>query len=93
MIMRDKLIELTSKYFNIGDSCAYNLTRVKEAFAYGTVCVEDFVEFDKDTVNDLVDYLIQNGVRVDYISVEEMPISKEDCDKAMDMAWDIVNEE
>lgn len=91
--MRDKLIELISKYFNIGDSCAYHLTRVKEAFAYGTVCVDDFVEFDEDTVNDLVDYLIQNGVSVDYISVEKMPISKADYDKAMDMAWDIVNEE
>ena len=43
--------------------CAgYNLTRVKTAFAVGTMSLEDFEEFDENTVGDIVDYLIANGV-------------------------------
>ena len=56
--IRDKLIELLAKYFTIGDSYAYNLTRVKEAFAVGTVTIDDFVEFDDDTIADIADYLL-----------------------------------
>lgn len=32
MLEREELIELLSRYFQIGDSYAYNLTRVKTAF-------------------------------------------------------------
>lgn len=56
--MRDRLIELLAKYFTIGDSYAYNLTRVKEAFAVGTVTIDDFVEFDEEVVADIADYLL-----------------------------------
>lgn len=70
MSTKDKLIKLLMEYFSIGDSYAYNLTRVKSAFGYGTIDLEDFEEFDEDTVNDLADYLIQNGVSVDYISLD-----------------------
>ena len=45
MDVREKLTELLSKYFNIGDSYAYNLTRVKIAFSCGTVGLDDFEEF------------------------------------------------
>lgn len=62
--MREKLIELLSRYFCIGDSYSYNLTRVKTAFDVGTMSLEDFEEFDDDTVADIVDYLIANGVTV-----------------------------
>ena len=60
--MRDRLIELLAKYFTIGDSYAYNLTRVKEAFAVGTVTIDDFVEFDDEVVADIADHLLANGV-------------------------------
>lgn len=55
---RDRLIELLAKYFTIGDSYAYNLTRVKEAFAVGTVTIDDFVEFDDEVVADIADHLL-----------------------------------
>ena len=64
MDVREKLVELLSKYFNIGDSYAYNLTRVKSAFACGTVGLDDFEEFDDETLGDITDYLIANGVTV-----------------------------
>ena len=59
---REKLIELLAKYFDIGDSYAYNLTRVKSAFACGTMGFDDFEEFDEETVADIADHLIANGV-------------------------------
>lgn len=62
--VREKLIELFTRYFDIGDSYAYNLTRVKSAFACGTMGFDDFEEFDEETVADIVNYLIANGVTV-----------------------------
>lgn len=59
---REKLIELLARYFTIGDSYAYNLTRVKSAFAVGTVSLDDFVEFDDEVIADIANYLVTNGV-------------------------------
>ena len=64
MDVREKLVELLAKYFDIGDSYAYNLTRVKSAFSCGTMGFDDFEEFDEETVSDIADYLISNGVTV-----------------------------
>lgn len=64
MNMKDKLKELLMKYFTIGDSYSYNLTRVKEAFVVGTVSLEDFVEFDEEFIDDVVEYLWENNVTV-----------------------------
>ena len=61
---REKLIELLAEYFNIGNSYAYNLTRCKSAFDCGTVGLDDFEEFDDETVEDIASYLIANGVTV-----------------------------
>ena len=61
---REKLIELLAKYFDIGDSYAYNLTRDKQAFMCGTMGFDDFEEFDEETVTDIADHLIANGVTV-----------------------------
>ena len=73
MDVREKLVELLSKYFDIGDSYAYNLTRVKSAFACGTMGFDDFEEFDEETVEDIASYLIKNGVTVqEWISVDDM---------------------
>ena len=72
MDVREKLVELLAKYFDIGDSYAYNLTRVKSAFACGTMGFDDFEEFDEETVADIADYLISNGVTVqEWISVDD----------------------
>ena len=63
---KDKLIEILSRYFEIGDRDCYHLTEVKEALAIGTVSREDFIEFDEDTVEldkdnveDLAEYIIK----------------------------------
>ena len=52
------------KYFTIGDSYSYNPTRVKSAFAVGTVSLEDFEEFDESVIDDIVEYLLKNNVTV-----------------------------
>lgn len=72
MDVREKLVELLAEYFNIGDSYAYNLTRVKSTFACGTVGLDDFEEFDDETVEDIASYLIDNGVTVqEWIPVKD----------------------
>ena len=72
MNVREKLVELLAEYFTIGDSYAYNLTRTKEAFAVGTVSIDDFEEFDDEVVADIADHLITHGVTVqEWISVSE----------------------
>lgn len=72
MDVRGKLVELLSEYFDIGDSYAYNLTRVKSAFAWGTMGLDDFEEFDEETVADIADHLIAHGVTVrEWISVKD----------------------
>lgn len=55
--LKDRLM----KYFCIGsDNCtAYNLTRVKEAKNYGTLSIDDFVEFDEEVINDIVDFVFK----------------------------------
>ena len=71
MDVREKLVELLSKYFDIGDSYCYNLTRTKNAFACGTMGFDDFEEFDDETVADIADHLIAHGVTVqEWISVK-----------------------
>lgn len=57
MIELEKLRQLLVEYFNIGDSYAYWLTRVKEAFAYGTVALDDFEEFTEESINDIIEFI------------------------------------
>ena len=64
MNTKDKLKDLLMEYFTIGDSYSYNLTRVKSAFAVGTISLEDFEEFDENIIDDIVDYLLKNNVTV-----------------------------
>ena len=56
---KDKLTEIISSYFSIGDSYTYELTRVKEGFGAGTISIDDFVEWNEDSVCDLVDFILQ----------------------------------
>ena len=81
MDVKDKLVELLAEYFNIGDSYAYNLTKVKSAFACGTVGLDDFEEFDDEMVKDIASYLTDNGVTVqEWISVKDrLPEEKVNC--------------
>ena len=81
MDVREKLVELLSQYFDIGDSYCYNLTRTKNAFACGTMGFDDFKEFDDETISDIADYLIDYGVTVqEWISVDDrLPEEKVDC--------------
>ena len=83
MDVREKLVELLAEYFNIGDSYAYNLTRVKSAFACGTVGLDDFEEFNDETVENIVSYLISNGVTVQECKVAEIDQFKLPIDDAI----------
>lgn len=87
---REKLIELLAEYFTIGDSYAYNLTRVKEAFSVGTMSLDDFVEFDDEVVADIADHLIDNGVS---LVPEARPISDWDEDDGDCLWWKFPIEE
>lgn len=62
--MKEKLIELLNKYFNVGDSDFYVCNRVKEAFTLGTMSLDDFSEVDEENTSDIADYLLANGVIV-----------------------------
>ncbi len=56
-ISKAELTKLLNRYFNVGDSDVYNLTRSKEAFKAGTMTLDDFTEFNEDNVEDLVNWL------------------------------------
>ena len=58
-----QLKEILMSYFCIGDSDTYQLTRVKEAFQIGTMTFDDFVEWDEEHVDDLIEY-IKNKIEV-----------------------------
>ena len=72
MDVRKKLTELLADYFHIGDSYHYTLGRDKEAFGLGTMGTDDFQEYDDDTVAEIAEHLIDNGVTVQkWIPVSE----------------------
>lgn len=58
-INREILYEILYKYFSIGDSYTYELTRVKDAFSYGTASLDDFEEWDSDRISDFCDYIVR----------------------------------
>lgn len=55
-----ELKEILMRYFDIGDSYHFELTRVKEAFEVGTMGLDDFQEWTEEDVNDLVEYIKKN---------------------------------
>ena len=55
----DRLADILSHYFLIGDSYTFELTRDKQAFAIGTMTFEDFSEWDDENVNDLAEYIVR----------------------------------
>ena len=57
----ERLKDVLMDYFDIGnDTYAYNLTRVKSAFDVGTMELNDFEEFNEETVDDIVAYIKNN---------------------------------
>lgn len=59
---RNKLIELLMHFFGFDGSDGtywYCLTRVKEAFAVGTVTLDDFVEMENETLEELADEILK----------------------------------
>ncbi len=55
---KEQLKQRLLDYFAVGVDCyAYNLTRVKEGFAVGTVTIDDFVEFDEGVIDDIVEHV------------------------------------
>ena len=56
---REKLIEILSQYFEIGDSYTYDLTRVKEAFELGTMTLDDFSEWNEENVANMADFIMK----------------------------------
>lgn len=63
MLNKEKLKEILMQYFDIDDSYTYNLMRVKEGFAVGTVTIEDFEEFDEEIIDDIVEYILDHYER------------------------------
>ena len=87
--MRERLMQLLSRYFNIGDSYTYNLTRVKTAFAVGTVDLDDFEEYTEDDVANLADRLIEDGVILPLVTVGQTVYRFGDPIKKI-YEWDVV---
>lgn len=87
--MRERLKQLLSRYFDIGDSYTYNLTRVKSAFAVGTVDLDDFEEYTEDDVANLADHLLDNGVIVPPVKVGQTVYRVGDPIKKI-YEWDVV---
>lgn len=59
IVKRENMMEALRKYFSIGNSYTYELTRVKSAFEVGTISLDDFEEWGEENISDLCDYLIQ----------------------------------
>lgn len=58
LLLTDRLNNILLNYFNVpSDTYSYNLTRSKEAFIVGAVTLDDFEEFDEDTINELAEYI------------------------------------
>lgn len=76
MNMKDKLKDLLMEYFSIGDSYSYNLTRVKSAFAVGTVSLEDFEEFDEEFIDDIVEYIMKNMGELKHEQIRSLQLGR-----------------
>ena len=75
-----KLVDILADFFNIGDSYHYTLGRDKEAFAIGTMGLDDFKEYTEETVEEIAAHLIANGVTVQrWIPLKERMPTKDDA--------------
>lgn len=61
ILNEEKLKSVLAEYFDVhGDTYAYNLTRVKTAFEIGTMTMDDFEEFNEETIDDIAGYIMKN---------------------------------
>lgn len=67
-ITEETIREILNRYFSIGDSYTFELTKVKEAFDIGTMTFDDFQEWSEENTADLADYLVAeiNGLFVQH---------------------------
>jgi len=59
---RDQIAEKLNEFFDINSkdgTYVYNLTRVKEAFGYGTMTIDDFEEIDEVFIYELADFILE----------------------------------
>lgn len=59
---KDELTAWLSEFFGINDTdgtYAYWLTRVKAGFHHDTVTLDDYVEFDDETVDQLAEHILK----------------------------------
>lgn len=59
---REKLVEWLGDYFGFNGqhgTYAHWLTRCKTAYGAGTMTMEDFQEFDEDTLFELADHILE----------------------------------
>ncbi|RNB59435.1 hypothetical protein EDM57_04645 [Brevibacillus gelatini] len=58
---REELVSKLAEYFGFNwkdGTYTYNLTRVKEAFDYGTMSLDDFQEMNDDDLYELADFIL-----------------------------------
>lgn len=59
---KESLVNMLVDWFGLNDrdgTYFYNLTRVKEAFGYGTMTLDDFTEVEYDQVAELADEVLK----------------------------------
>ena len=57
----ERLKDVLMNYFDVpNDTHTYNLTRDKVSFSVGTMTLDDFEEFNEETIDDIVKYIKEN---------------------------------
>lgn len=74
MINKEYLKKKLMEYFDVGNpGCtAYNCTRDRSAFGYGTISIDDFEEFNEDNIDDIVNFLTKQDYEYDLIKKIEV---------------------
>ncbi|HEY8803984.1 MAG TPA: hypothetical protein VIM42_02560 [Clostridium sp.] len=60
---REQIAQKLNEFFDMDSkdgTYVYNLTRVKEAFGFGTMTTDDFEEIDSNFIYELADYILDN---------------------------------
>ena len=60
---KEQIADKLNEFFDINakdGTYVYNLTRVKEAFGYGTMTIDDFEEIDSIFIDELADFILDN---------------------------------
>ncbi len=63
VIPKEKLVNILNKFFDVEDTYAYWLTRVKSAFSVGTMTIDYFEKFTDKTIDKLADFIIKEIIK------------------------------